>query len=293
MGRKNNRRRTSTRDNWSNIERYNHTRYDDDKQGHGFIRLENTPEYKNANQRRAHEAIKANTLTFLSGPAGTAKSFFAIYEAVKSLLTGRVSKIVITRPMVVQGEKLGFLPGGVEDKINPYLMPVLDHLEFFLGKEQVKTLREAGVIEAIPIQIMRGRNLNDAFIVIDEGQNAEAVALKLALTRIGFNSKCVVTLDCEQIDLKYPETSCVHDVWRFENKPQIGFFEFGIEDIVRSEICAIVIDAYKEKIGSGRRWTKPPDVGIGWQLRLMVTEGSVILTKIECALIDFPMSFTI
>lgn len=204
--------------------------------------------YKNDNQRRAHDALRKGTLSFLGGPAGTAKSFFCVLAALEELDAGRVKKIVLTRPTVEAGQSLGYLPGDANAKIHPYLIPVLDHIDFFIGVKAREALTEEGIIEVIPIQLMRGRNLNDSFIVIDEGQNATKEQMRLCLTRIGFGSKCAITFDKDQIDLKPKTNSCINDVISFDevsdDYSEIQFFEFTNEDIVRSDIARLVVEMY-------------------------------------------------
>lgn len=242
MGRKNNRK-------GNNHESNREWEYREDlpleKTGLESLRIKH-PKYLNENQRLAHETIQENTLSFLCGPAGTSKSFWAVYEMCLALKAGRVKRALITRPTVLAGKDLGAMPGNKLEKMMNYMRPIVDHMTNFLGPEMTKRLIEEEIVEVEAIQFARGRNLNDCFVIVDEGQNCEKQELKLMLTRIGFNATCVVTIDPDQVDLRYPERSCVGDIWRFEGKNDIGIFKFNDGDIVRSEICSVIIDAYKE-----------------------------------------------
>lgn len=216
-----------------------------EKTGLDSLRIKH-PKYLNNNQRLAHATIQNNTLSFLCGPAGTSKSFWAVYEMCLALKAGTAKRALITRPTVLAGKDLGAMPGNKLEKMMNYMRPIIDHMTFFLGADMTKRLIEEEIVEVEAIQFARGRNLNDCFVIVDEGQNCEKQELKLMLTRIGFNAQCVVTIDPEQVDLKYPERSCHNDLWRFEGKDDIGIFNFDNTDIVRSEIVKVIIDAYKE-----------------------------------------------
>ena len=215
------------------------------------VQIFNTLKYKNESQKLAHDEIKKNVLTFITGPAGSAKTFIAVAEAVQQLASGRIKKIILSRPTVEAGPSLGFLPGDMKAKIDPYLIPLYDNLEYFLEEQQLKDLIEAGKIKIEPIQYLRGRTINDAFIILDETQNATKEELRLVLTRIGENTKCVVTYDMAQIDLKgHKKTeSCGFDIdnkFRYTDKKGIGFFAFTAQDIVRSAIVQLILEVYEE-----------------------------------------------
>lgn len=205
--------------------------------------------YKTDNQKRAHDLLRKGTLSFLGGPAGCAKSMFCVLTALEELDADRVKKIILTRPTVEAGQSLGYLPGDANAKIHPYLIPVLEHIDFFIGVKAREALMEEGVIEIIPIQLMRGRNLNDSFIIIDEGQNATREQMRLCLTRIGFGSKCAVTFDKDQIDLRPKDKSCINDIMSFEDvsedHDEIKFFQFSNSDIVRSDVARLVVEVYE------------------------------------------------
>src|SRR5579872_1119726 len=156
---------------------------------------------KSVTQRRYLEAIERNDLVFGIGPAGTGKTYLAVAMAVQALISKRVSRIILTRPAVEAGEKLGFLPGSLQEKIDPYLRPLYDALYDMLESEKVERYLEKNVIEIAPIAFMRGRTLNDSFIILDEAQNTTSEQMKMFVTRMGFNSKCVITGDITQIDL--------------------------------------------------------------------------------------------
>jgi phosphate starvation-inducible PhoH-like protein len=207
MGRKNNRN-----GNRSNKSKQSYAQYETDydlpfyKTGTEGIRV-NSFKYKNLSQKAAHETIKSNILTFIGGEAGTAKTFICVAEAVMQLKAGAVKKVIISRPTVEAGTSLGFLPGGEKEKMDPYLIPIYDILEYFLGVDQLNRLMEDKIIVVVPFQMMRGRTFNDAYILLDEAQNATRDQLRLALTRIGENSQCVVTFDPKQCDLRRKEES--------------------------------------------------------------------------------------
>lgn len=216
------------------------------KTGVEQLRLINKLKFKNDNQKKACEVIDENVLTFLGGPAGSAKSFLAVAKAIEYLKAGKVRKIYLSRPVVEAGTTLGFLPGGLNDKLEPYIRPIYDCLEYFVGSEGVAKLIESKIIEIVPITMMRGRTLSDAFVILDEMQNASKEQLKLALTRIGFGSFCCVTYDFAQCDIS-KTVSCVDDILKFEGAKDIGFFKFKNEDICRAEIVKTVLEVYEGK----------------------------------------------
>ena len=212
---------------------------------------------KTVNQRRYIDAIERHDLVFGIGPAGTGKTYLAVAMAVSALLAKRVSRIVLTRPAVEAGEKLGFLPGTLQEKIDPYLRPLYDALYDMLDADKVEKLLEKAVIEVAPIAFMRGRTLNDAFIILDEAQNCTGEQMKMVLTRQGFSSKMVVTGDTTQVDLPYNRRSGlveVQDVLR--GVEGISFVHFDDKDVVRHPLVQRIVkayDRYAELTGVGRQ----------------------------------------
>src|SRR5271154_1773280 len=212
---------------------------------------------KTVNQRRYVEAIERHDLVFGVGPAGTGKTYLAVAMAVSALLSKRVSRIVLTRPAVEAGERLGFLPGNVQEKVDPYLRPLYDALYDMLEADRVEKLLEREVIEVAPIAFMRGRTLNDSFIILDEAQNSTPEQMKMVLTRQGFNSKMVVTGDPTQIDLPGGLRSGlieVIDVLR--GIEGISFVPFDDRDVVRHSLVQKIVRAYErynEVIGVNRQ----------------------------------------
>ncbi|MDR6938918.1 PhoH family protein [Arcanobacterium hippocoleae] len=200
---------------------------------------------KTLGQKAYIDAIDTNTITFGIGPAGTGKTYLAMAKAVVALQKNEVSRIVLTRPAVEAGESLGFLPGTLNDKIDPYLRPLYDSLYDMVDPETIPKLMAAGTIEVAPLAYMRGRTLNDAFIILDEAQNTTAEQMKMFLTRLGFGSKMVITGDLTQIDLPGRTRSGLQVVRRIlRNVDQINFTELGSADVVRHRIVADIIDAY-------------------------------------------------
>src|SRR5579864_7061657 len=212
---------------------------------------------KTVNQRRYVEAIERYDLVFGIGPAGTGKTYLAVAMAISALLSKRVSRIVLTRPAVEAGERLGFLPGTIQEKVDPYLRPLYDALFDMLDQEKVEKLLERNVIEVAPIAFMRGRTLNDSFIIMDEAQNSTPEQMKMILTRQGFNSKMVVTGDITQIDLAMGQRSGlieVADVLR--GVEGIQFVQFDERDVVRHSLVQKIVKAYErynEVIGANRQ----------------------------------------
>ncbi|MCX8084046.1 MAG: PhoH family protein [Calditerrivibrio sp.] len=201
---------------------------------------------KTKNQKKYIESIRQNDIVFGIGPAGTGKTYLAVAMAVNYYITKKVNRIILTRPAVEAGEKLGFLPGDIADKINPYLRPLYDALYYMLDFERVSALIEKGVIELAPLAFMRGRTLDDAFIILDEAQNTTMEQMKMFLTRLGFNSKAVITGDITQIDLPQEKKSglvLVKDV--LKNIKGIDFVEFTKVDVVRNPIVQKIIKAYE------------------------------------------------
>lgn len=200
---------------------------------------------KTLGQRKYISAIEDNIITFGIGPAGTGKTFLAIAMAAKALKNNSVSKIILTRPAVEAGENLGFLPGDLQEKIDPYLRPLYDSLYSILGYDNFLRLKEKGIIEVAPLAYMRGRTLDDAFIILDEAQNATNEQMKMFLTRIGFESKAVVTGDITQIDLGRRKSSGLVSVSKILNNIKgINFNYFDSSDVVRHSIVMKIIDAY-------------------------------------------------
>jgi phosphate starvation-inducible PhoH-like protein len=209
------------------------------------------------NQRRYLEAIERNDLVFGVGPAGTGKTYLAVAMAVSALLNKRVARIILTRPAVEAGEKLGFLPGTLQEKVDPYLRPLYDALYEMLDHERVEKLLERNVIEVAPIAFMRGRTLNDSFIILDEAQNSTAEQMKMVLTRQGFNSKMVVNGDITQIDLPTGRRSGLLDaIDVLKGVEGITFVAFDQRDVVRHTLVQRIVQAYErysETTGVGRQ----------------------------------------
>jgi len=206
---------------------------------------------RSLNQRSYLEQIEQHDMVFGIGPAGTGKTFLAVAQAVSSLLSKAVARIVLARPAVEAGEKLGFLPGDLQEKVDPYLRPLYDALYDLLDYEKVSRLLERNAIEVAPIAFMRGRTLNDAFVIIDEAQNTTPEQMKMVLTRIGFGSKVVITGDITQIDLPKGLTSgLVEAIAVLNGVSGISFVYFDEKDVVRHRLVQSVIKAY-EAFGAG------------------------------------------
>lgn len=202
---------------------------------------------KTLGQRKYISSIENNVVTFGIGPAGTGKTFLAIAMATKALKNNLVSKIILTRPAVEAGENLGFLPGDLQEKIDPYLRPIYDALYNILGFETFLKLKEKNIIEVAPLAYMRGRTLDDSFIILDEAQNATNEQMKMFLTRIGFNSKAVITGDITQIDLAKRKNSGLVSVCKIlKNISGISFNYFDSSDVVRHSIVMKIIKAYSD-----------------------------------------------
>lgn len=198
------------------------------------------------NQYKLVEAFRTNDLTFALGPAGTGKTYVAIALAVKALKNREVKKIILSRPAVEAGEKLGFLPGDMKDKIDPYLQPLYDALEDMIPAVKLKEYMESKVIQIAPLAFMRGRTLNDAVIVLDEAQNTTTHQIKMFLTRLGMNAKMIITGDATQIDLPRTVTSGLMQALRIlKDVPGIGRVEFGKKDIVRHQLVQRIVEAYQ------------------------------------------------
>ncbi len=212
---------------------------------------------KTINQRRYLEAIERNDLVFGIGPAGTGKTYLAVAMGVSALLSKKVSRIILTRPAVEAGEKLGFLPGTLQEKVDPYLRPLYDALYDMLESDKVERLLERNTIEVAPIAFMRGRTLNDSFIILDEAQNSTPEQMKMVITRQGFNSKMVVNGDVTQIDLPGGKRSGLLDaVDVLKGVEGISFVQFDERDVVRHSLVQRIVKAYEkynETIGAGRQ----------------------------------------
>jgi phosphate starvation-inducible PhoH-like protein len=201
---------------------------------------------KTLGQKRYVDSIDENTIVFGIGPAGTGKTYLAMAKAVQALTAKAVSRIILTRPAVEAGERLGFLPGTLNEKIDPYLRPLYDALHDMLDPESIPKLMQAGTIEVAPLAYMRGRTLNDAFIILDEAQNTTPEQMKMFLTRLGFNSKIVVTGDVTQVDLPGGTTSglrVVREILR--DVDDVHFAELSSADVVRHRLVAEIVDAYE------------------------------------------------
>lgn len=206
---------------------------------------------KTVGQKEYVEAIRKNTVVFGVGPAGTGKTYLAVCMAVSAFKSKQVEKIILTRPAVEAGEKLGFLPGDLQEKVDPYLRPLYDALQEMLGMETYAKLMERGVIEVAPLAYMRGRTLSNAFIILDEAQNTTREQMKMFLTRMGEGSKTVVTGDITQIDLDGKESGLVHATTVLEGVEGIGVCRLTAKDVVRHPLVMRIIRAY-EQAGNNR-----------------------------------------
>ena len=203
---------------------------------------------KNFNQLKYMETIENSTITFGIGPAGTGKTFLAVASAVKMYSDNQIKKIVLTRPAVEAGERLGYLPGDLSQKIDPYLVPLFDSLEYFFGNETLQYLIDKRNIEIVPLAYMRGRTLNDACIILDEAQNAKVSQIKMFLTRLGENSKMIITGDESQIDLVNKDFSGLKKTRKsISNIDEISVVEFENTDIVRNKIVSKILEVFPDK----------------------------------------------
>jgi phosphate starvation-inducible PhoH-like protein len=212
---------------------------------------------KTVNQKRYVDAIRNHTVTFGIGPAGTGKTYLAMALAVAALQERQVSRIILTRPAVEAGERLGFLPGDILAKVDPYLRPLYDALYDMLDADKLNSYMERGIVEVAPLAFMRGRTLNDSFIILDEAQNTSPEQMQMFLTRLGFGSKVVVTGDVTQIDLPRDQASGLIQVQDILGTIDgINFIRFGHEDVVRHKLVQRIVEAYKshaEETGTQRR----------------------------------------
>jgi phosphate starvation-inducible protein PhoH and related proteins len=211
---------------------------------------------KTIGQKAYVDAIRASTVTFGIGPAGTGKTYLAIALAVAALSEREVARIILTRPAVEAGERLGFLPGDLQAKVDPYLRPLFDALHDMLDADRLLSYVDKGMIEVAPLAFMRGRTLNDSFIILDEAQNTSPEQMQMFLTRLGFGSKVVVTGDITQIDLPREQRSgLVHVIKVLEGVPDISFIRFSDADVVRHKLVQRIVNAYKnhaDATGQGR-----------------------------------------
>jgi phosphate starvation-inducible PhoH-like protein len=214
---------------------------------------------KTKNQKSYVDAIRSNTITFGIGPAGTGKTYLAMAMATAALLSGDVARVILTRPAVEAGEKLGFLPGGLMEKVDPYLRPLFDALYDMMDSERLTDHLQRGTIEVAPLAYMRGRTLNDSLIILDEAQNTTPEQMKMFLTRLGFGARMIVTGDVTQIDLPRGQHSGLVSVGAVLSKiPDIAFVYFDSQDVVRHKLVQDIVSAYKlygETVQPSRRAT--------------------------------------
>jgi phosphate starvation-inducible PhoH-like protein len=203
---------------------------------------------KTANQRAYLKAIQQQVLTLSVGPAGSGKTYLAVAAAVAALAANQVERIILTRPAVEAGEKLGFLPGDLQQKIDPYLRPLFDALADMLGIEKMNALQESGRIEIAPLAYMRGRTLNDAFVILDEAQNTTREQMKMFLTRLGFGSKMVVTGDVTQVDLpRHSHSGLLHALDILVDVEEVGICRLSSRDVVRHRLVERIVNAYEAR----------------------------------------------
>jgi len=206
---------------------------------------------KSENQRRYVEALETFDMVFAIGPGGTGKTYLAVAMAVSALLSKQVNRIILARPAVEAGERLGFLPGTLQEKVDPYMRPLYDALHDLLEADKLERFLEKGIIEVAPLAFMRGRTLNDSFVILDEAQNTTSEQMKMFLTRLGFNSKAVITGDITQIDLPNERRSgLVEAIEVVGNIEGISFIYFDEHDVVRHSLVQRIIKAYDERAGS-------------------------------------------
>ncbi|MBU8922420.1 MAG: PhoH family protein, partial [Bacteroidales bacterium] len=214
---------------------------------------------RSVRQKEYVDAIRDYDVVFGIGPAGTGKTYLAIAMALAALKSGEIEKIYVSRPVVEAGENLGFLPGDLKEKIDPYIRPIFDALTYMVGREKVDKMIDAGVLEIAPLAYMRGRTLNSAFAVLDEAQNSTVTQMKMFLTRLGVNSKAIITGDITQIDLVDPAMSglvAVRDI--LKDVEGIKFVTFGEEDVVRHRLVKRIIKAFSA-LSPANRATSGPD----------------------------------
>jgi phosphate starvation-inducible PhoH-like protein len=218
---------------------------------------------KSSNQKLNMEEIEKHDMTFAVGPGGSGKTYLAVAMAVSALLTKQVDRIILARPAVEAGERLGFLPGTLQQKIDPYMRPLYDALYDMLDADKLERFLEKGIVEVAPLAFMRGRTLNDSFVILDEAQNTTSEQMKMFLTRLGFNSKAVITGDITQIDLPTGRRSGLVEALEVVGRiPGIAFITFNERDVVRHNLVQQIIKAYDEfGVGEARRRTSPGNGG--------------------------------
>jgi phosphate starvation-inducible PhoH-like protein len=217
---------------------------------------------KSPNQRAYMEAIEKHDMVFAVGPGGTGKTYLAVAMAVSALLTKQADRIILARPAVEAGERLGFLPGTLQQKIDPYMRPLYDALYDMLDADKLERFLEKGIVEVAPLAFMRGRTLNDSFVILDEAQNTTSEQMKMFLTRLGFNSKAVVTGDVTQIDLPAGKKSGLVEALEVTARIEgIAFIRFDERDVVRHNLVQQIIKAYEEFGAGEARRNAPPDNG--------------------------------
>ncbi len=209
---------------------------------------------RNNKQAAFMDAIDKHAVTFAVGPAGTGKTYLAVSKAIECFEKGEVQRLIFVRPAVEAGEKLGFLPGDLVEKVLPYLRPIYDALYEMIGFKETQKLVQSDIIEVLPLAFMRGRTLNEAFIILDEAQNTTIMQMKMFLTRMGFGSKTVITGDMTQVDLpKGVDSGLAHAIKLFQNVPEISIHTFNSKEVVRHPLVAKIVDCYDDHNGSGKR----------------------------------------
>ncbi len=212
---------------------------------------------RSANQQLLVRSFMENDMTFAVGPAGSGKTYTGIALAVRALKNKEIRKIILSRPAVEAGEKLGFLPGDMKEKIDPYLQPLYDALEDMIPAQKLREMMEQGIIQIAPLAFMRGRTLNDAVVILDEAQNTTGAQLKMFLTRMGINTKMIITGDVTQIDLPHSTRSGLIEALRIlDNVPGIGFVHLDKKDIVRHKLVTRIVEAYEKKDRQDRQELK-------------------------------------
>ena len=212
---------------------------------------------RSANQQLLVRSFMENDMTFAVGPAGSGKTYTGIALAVRALKNKEIRKIILSRPAVEAGEKLGFLPGDMKEKIDPYLQPLYDALEDMIPAQKLREMMEQGIIQIAPLAFMRGRTLNDAVVILDEAQNTTGAQLKMFLTRMGINTKMIITGDVTQIDLPHSTRSGLIEALRIlDNVPGIGFVHLDKKDIVRHKLVTRIVEAYEKKDRQDKQGSK-------------------------------------